>query len=296
MLLTPLENGLGLDIVIWLRDHASALFDLLATGLDIAGGSMFLLIIGPVIYWSIDKRLGQRMLIMLLAGTLIAAFAKEVAQTPRPYVAHPDQVTPLFEEEGYGMPSGHVVNALVFWFPLAFWLGARRWRWTLAGYVVVVMWSRMYAGVHYPQDTVMSLFVGLPLITIYARRTSTNTDQIQPIRLTSPFWLASAALIVPALAAIFWHYEDGLTGVGACGGAIIGLWLDTRYLQFDTHTTPRKRALRYAVGILLTLALFFALSVLLGGEPVFRVIRYGVLLIFIAAGWPWLWSRFAPLR
>lgn len=298
-MLTPLENGIGLDIVIWFQQHGNGLFDLLAELLNVTGGSLFLLLVGPLFYWATAKRLGQHMLVLLLVGTLTVVTAKQLAHTPRPYVAHPDDVTPLFEETGYGMPSGHVLNAIVFWFPVGLWLGIQRWRWLLGGYVLLTMWSRMYAGVHYPQDTLGGLILGLGIVGIYYARIEHTAEHPPPIRLESRWWLALAALLPIPLTALFWHYEDGLIVTGALVGALTGMWIEARYLQFDTSAPLKTRAWRYATGVIVLLALYAGLKIALDPldlEPVFRVVRYGVLTLFVVAGWPWLWRRIAVLH
>jgi membrane-associated phospholipid phosphatase len=47
----------------------------------------------------------------------------------------------------------------------------RRLLWFVAVYTVAVAWSRMYAGVHYPQDVIAGLILGLMMLYIYWRYT-----------------------------------------------------------------------------------------------------------------------------
>ncbi|MCD4685941.1 MAG: phosphatase PAP2 family protein, partial [Anaerolineae bacterium] len=169
-MLGPIENGLGLDIVVWLQAHGNALFDLLAQLLHSLGGSLFPLLVMPVFYWSVDKRLGQRMLFMLLLGGLITVCGKELLRTPRPYILHADEVDPLVTEIGFGIPSGHVINVLALWLPVVVWAGSRRVWWAYGGFALLMAWSRVYAGMHYPQDVLVSLLIVGPLLIVcYAR-------------------------------------------------------------------------------------------------------------------------------
>ncbi len=168
-MLTGLENGIGLDFVAWLQTHGGDLLDVLAKLLNVMGSSIFALIVAPLVYWVINRRLGLHMLLMLLVGALITTLTKEIVQAPRPFVAHPGEVTALFDVKGYGFPSGHVMSAIMFWLPVVIMLRRRAWWWVYGGYVLLMAWSRMYAGVHYPQDVIGSMLIALPLIGLYLR-------------------------------------------------------------------------------------------------------------------------------
>lgn len=291
-MLTSLENGLGLDIVIWLQDHSNGLFDGLAELLNVVGGSMFVLIVVPLIYWSLHKRLSQHMIMLLLIGVVVSSVGKQLFDTPRPYLAHPDQVEVLFEAKGGGLPSGHVINALMFWFPVVAMLaqrtGQRRWWWLWGGYVLLMAWSRMVAGVHYPQDVIGGVLIGGLMLWLYSRY------PLEPEALATPGMLAALTLLSALLILVLWSYDDGLAGVGAFLGIIWGLWIDRRFLHVTIDGSRKQRALRYVVGIGVMLALFFGMRALFdSAEPaaLLRVLRYGLTTLFAIAGWPWAGSK-----
>ena len=53
----------------------------------------------------------------------------------------------------------------------------------------------------------------------------------------------------------------------------------------------QQRILRYAVGIVLTLALFYGLAALFAGpgaQELLRLARYAIVTFFATAIWPWL--------
>lgn len=288
MLFTGLENGIGLDIVVWLQAHGSGFLDVLAKALNVTGGSVFALIVGPLIYWVINRRLGLQMLLMLLAGALLATVTKEIAQTPRPFVAHPDEVTALFDARGYGFPSGHVMNAIAFWFPVVVMLKRRAWWWVYGGYVLLMAWSRMYAGVHYPQSVIGSMIMALPLIALFLRWQPDETA----FRASR---LVGALVIVPwVLLPFLRSYEDGVTTIGTLFGFGLALAWTRQHAGFSVEAAVSRRALRYGLGVVLLFAIFLGLDVLFGtAEPdyVFRMVRYAAVTLFVIAAWPVLWHR-----
>ncbi len=81
--------------------------------------------------------------------------------------ARPDLIVPLDVAGGYSFPSGHAVMAVVTYGLLAYLLGRRLTKWARALVTVVaaalallVAFTRVYLGVHYPTDVMGSLLVG----------------------------------------------------------------------------------------------------------------------------------------
>ena len=104
---------------------------------------------------------------LTLAGILIVTF-KNIYQRPRPEILH------LVEEKGFSFPSGHSLAVTIMVGTLIVILSQRiknsAWRKVvqigLGIYLVSVLVSRVYLGVHYPSDVLASLCVGLGVLFI----------------------------------------------------------------------------------------------------------------------------------
>ena len=102
---------------------------------------------------------------LTLAGILIVTF-KNIYQRPRPEILH------LVEEKGFSFPSGHSLAVTIMVGTLIVILSQRikntTWRKVvqilLSLYIVSVLVSRIYLGVHYPSDVIASLCVGLGVL------------------------------------------------------------------------------------------------------------------------------------
>ena len=102
-----------------------------------------------------------------LAGILIVSL-KHLYQRPRPEILH------LVEEEGFSFPSGHSLAVTLLIGSLIIIVGQRVKDRTvrlilqilLGIYLVSVIISRVYLGVHYPSDVLASLCLGLGLLFI----------------------------------------------------------------------------------------------------------------------------------
>ncbi len=102
-----------------------------------------------------------------LAGILIVSL-KHLYQRPRPDILH------LVEEKGFSFPSGHSLTVTLLIGSLIIILGQRVKNTTtklalqglLGLYLVSVLVSRVYLGVHYPSDVLASLSLGLGILFI----------------------------------------------------------------------------------------------------------------------------------
>ena len=104
---------------------------------------------------------------LALAGILIVTF-KNIYQRPRPEILH------LVEEKGFSFPSGHslavtiMVGTLIVIFSqrIKDQLWKRIVQILLGLYLVSLLISRVYLGVHYPSDVLASLCLGLGILFI----------------------------------------------------------------------------------------------------------------------------------
>ena len=107
---------------------------------------------------------------LTLAGILIVTF-KNIYQRPRPEIVH------LVEEKGFSFPSGHSLAVTLMVGSLIVILSQRikntTWRKVvqigLGIYLVSVLVSRIYLGVHYPSDVLASLCLGLGILLDFLR-------------------------------------------------------------------------------------------------------------------------------
>ena len=290
-MLTSLETGAGLDVVLWLQANGNPFLDALGKLFHNLGLPIFYMPMLALVYWSLEKGMGRRMLFALVLSLAVHTALKQVLRAPRPYQVS-ELVIPLVTQPGYGIPSGHVADSIVVWGYVLYRL-KRRWLWgLLAIYVVIMMWSRMYVGVHYPQDVLAGLVIGVAVLWTFLR----IADPVEAgwKRLNVQSQIALVLLHVIVMTSFLFGNDDGMAAAGALLGAGLGYILETHIIKFSIAGSMVQRILRYVIGIALTLALFFGLDVLFEGqEPadVLRIIRYAVVTFFAMAGWPWVMGR-----
>ncbi len=295
-MLTSLETGAGLDLVVWLQAGGNSLFDVLAQVFNAAGGDIFFMLVLAGIYWSIDRHLGLRMLLVLGLSAGLYTALKMLLQTPRPFDVS-DAVRVLAETESYGLPSGHVASAVATWGYLA--LRLRRAGVTIAVVIYTLMmgWARMYAGVHYPQDVIGGVLVGLLVLVLFVWLEARFPSFWARLKLSAQI----ALLVIVALVVTVFLFDDqtGTTVAGILLGAGLGQLAEQRFVGFSSGGERRQRILRFAVGILFLLVVFFGLRLLFGALAaddstmgnLLRIPRYALVAFSAVFVWPWLALR-----
>ena len=257
-MLPSLESGLGLDIVVWLQAHSPPPLPALAQLLHYAGGTLTYLVLLALILWAIDRRLGLWLLLTLAGSTILTEGIKALFARPRPFQAFPDRVTPWVFQTGYGLPSGHVMQALTVLGCLAWYLHSRRLKIFVVVYVLVMAWARMAAGVHYPQDVVVSALVGglwLAVVVRFGARVAAWWGELSTgIQIGAIVLVALGLFLAIGLA----HGGASLAG-GVLGGGLGLIW-EARYVRFTAAGSVGQRALRFGLGLALILLLYAGLQ------------------------------------
>jgi hypothetical protein len=231
-------------------------------------------------------------------------------------------------ESTFGIPSGHAQNSLAIWGTIAAGL-SRRWAWVVAVLLAfLVGFSRLYLGMHFVHDVLLGWLIGLILLLAFLKlwdpvaawlKQKTYGQQVLIAFLTSLLMIAVGMIfILPMNAYVFpAEWADNalrvgpvpdpvsIEGVFTSAGIIFGLaagvaWITTRG-GFQTAGPLEQRALRYVVGLIGVMILWFGLGQIFpDGETVLplilRYLRYSLVGFWITGGAPWLFFHFNLVR
>jgi len=317
----------GLDWVLTLQRLSPAL-DGVMRALSFFGDEVFFSAFVPFLYWCVDTALGLRVLAILVSSDFVNGVVKWAVHAPRPFWVDA-QVKALSLESAYGLPSGHAQNAAAIWPTLA---RVVRGQWAMIAAVLLILSisiSRMYLGVHFPQDVVAGWVIGTAIIVVYRR--------VEPGAVR---WFGSRPLSVQILAALgvsmlmlvvtlgvratiagisdppVWSSQattglspadakraydprslDGpVASVGVVFGAGVGLALMRRSARFSPGGAWRTRAARLVIGLLIVAVLRFGLAAVFPRDPVvvglaLRYVRYALLALGVVWVAPWFFIK-----
>ncbi len=263
------------------------------------GSEVFYLVLLALVYWCVDVPLGRRLAVVALLSAWANNALKVACGRPRPYQIGLD-LQPVLEESGNGLPSGHAQNAAATLGVLASAAGRRGVRVLVALYLVAMALSRLFLGVHYLQDVVVGLAIGLLLAWLGIRGEPRLTAWLreQPLRRQVPAVVAPVLLLLLIHPLLVTPGEDTLdtacTTLGTMLGFALGVLVEVRWVRFDPRGPWAQRVGRLLLGLATTLILRAGLSLAcrhLEPEPLFRLARYTLLGVWVGAGAPWLYLR-----
>jgi membrane-associated phospholipid phosphatase len=295
--MTSFEQGWALQVILWFQSWRTPLVEALALVFNYAGLEDVLLPVLAALYWCFDARFARRLTFLFAIDTWVNSAVKEVFHRPRPYDVS-SAVTHPVTELSPGLPSGHAQNAVVMGGAVALRI-RRRWVTVAAvAYMVLTALSRMALGMHFPQDVAAGLVIGLLVFGLYVWLEPPISAWLARRSLWTQVGLALAAGVtmlvvhpglIPAASPDTLRYSTATTAVVI--GAGIGFALETRLVRFIETGVWWKRLLRLMLGLLIVVAVRYALEAAFAAlEPIwlFRVIRYAAVGLAMSLAAPWV--------
>ena len=298
-----------MDLLYWLEGIRMPILNELMLAVTTLGEETAFLVLAMIFFWCVDKKRGYLLMSVGFLGTMANQFMKLWFRIPRPWVLDPDFTILEAAREaaaGYSFPSGHTTSAVATFGSIAATAKHKKTAWFCVILAVLVGLSRMYIGVHTPQDVLVGALTSVILI-IALRRAITDGKQMLTILLAKMLFamgLLAFVLFYSFPADVDAHnLESGLknayTMVGSVAGVGFVYMMEKKYVNFPTEAVWWAQILKVVIGFGLVLAvkegLRSPLEALFGDPYPARLVRY--LLIVIVAGllWPMSFRFFSKL-
>ena len=207
-------------------------------------------------------------------------------------VVEPDADPLDIVQQGYSFPSGHGATAVSLFGSIGREL-RKRWMWTLAVVMpLLIGFSRIAVGVHYPTDVLAGWVVGLAAIGF----------NILLEKIVKKEWQRYVVLLVITVPGIFWcRSRDYFTALGLLIAAAVAFPYEEKYVGFKDTRNVWAMILR----TLGAFAIYFALNTLLkmpfskewldSGRllaNLVRTARYTIILFVVLAVYPRIFPLF----
>ena len=162
-----------IDFLLFLQNLREAHFEDFNSfflGVTVLGEIWLPTLICALIYWCIDFRSGMYLFSLYGFNLILAQIFKMIACVYRPWVLS-DKIKPvklaIAAAQGYSFPSGHSCTASSVLGGLAF-LNRKKKTLAIALILLILLvgFSRMWLGVHTPQDVIVGLTIGFLLVFI----------------------------------------------------------------------------------------------------------------------------------
>ena len=273
------------------------------------------IVIMAILYWCVSKDFGAYLLMGWSGNRLVNGVLKVTVCAYRPWIRDA-RIVPYGDSintaTGYSFPSGHTMNASTVYgggavrrdVPLVL-------RVVLGLIVLLVAFSRIYLGVHTPQDVLVGAVVG-PLVMVLTVKLM-QWLQRHPEKDLLVVCIGVGLAVLVAIYAAVKPYpvdrdaagkvlvdgakmaNDTFKGVGWCVAFLTGWILERRFVQFSTDIPMMKRVTRLALGLLS----YYAVSLIvvpwlkdcISGVPGTFVSCY-VQMFYVSFLFPWMMKHF----
>ncbi len=279
-----------LSFINWVQQFSPPVVVSLFRWITMLGDQEYYMVVIPLLYWLWNKHFGIRFSLVFVTSIYLNSALKYNFLTERP-----DAAVRLVEADGFSFPSGHAQGNTVFWGYLARELH-RRWAyWVAAVLIILVAFSRVYLGVHFPIDVIAGILIGLLILVGFEFLQTRYALKFDNRRY---FLFTGGAVLLLYLNHSFGHAPVVL---GYILAALWGYRLETQLIGFTESAPWPKQLVKAVIGVgvlfglrVVTRTLFVSLpgigedqELLLSLTTFLRYFVIGFWITFVA---PWLFK------
>ena len=252
------------------RNGAGSVLSDFALKMTFFGELNTVLVLMAVVYWSVSKELGTYLLMGWSGNRLVNGMLKVTVCAYRPWIRDA-RIIPygnsMETATGYSFPSGHTMNAATVFGGEAVRSDMPKSLRIAAGIMVaLVAFSRIFLGVHTPQDVLAGTAAGLLVmwLTFKMMRLLEIHPEKDGIVVTAGVLLAAAIALYAAYKPYPADYDaagklivdgakmanDTFKGIGWCAAFLFGWFLERRFVRFSTDVPLTRKLLRTLTGLL----------------------------------------------
>lgn len=240
-----------IGIVDFIQGNGTGLFYYFFSFISFLGENYVYIAVIGFIYWVYNKKLGEIMVITLAFSAVLNNALKELIGAKRPYEKYPDKVQNLRNSTSTGnsFPSGHTQNFTALLFAEGFHIKKQRFFIVATILSTLMMLSRMYLGVHFLEDVVAALLLGILVAYFVSFLYNKYEENIMKLY---KMYLIVLLILLPTL--FIFKDHDYFTSIGLLYGVVIALIFENKFVNFTTDISIKQKVIRYIVGLILLLS------------------------------------------
>ena len=263
---------MDMDILLFLqefRNGAGGILTDFLSKMTFLGELNSVLVMMAVIYWCISKEAGAYLMMGWSGNRLVNGALKVTVCAYRPWIRDA-RILPygnsISTATGYSFPSGHTMNgATVFGGSAMRKELPKKLRVVLGIIVALIAFSRIFLGVHTPQDVLVGAGAGLLVMYLTLRLTRWLAAHPEKDWLVAcvGIGLGIAVALYAALKAYPADYDadgklivdgakmanDTFKGVGYCVAFLVGWMMERRFVGFSTEISLKQKLTRAVIGL-----------------------------------------------
>jgi len=270
------------------------------------GEELVLIVIFCTIFWCINKRMAYVLGASFFLSGLLVQGAKPVFRVPRPWVYDPTFLPvegSVGAATGYAFPSGHTQNGTALFGSLGAQIKNRIVKIVMFTLVVLIAFSRLYLGVHYLADVLVSLAIGIGAILLALKFITDEPISMKRELMIAGFIAFFGLLVIGIVAVLYitgateaFQMRDSIIAAGAALGFSVGMFVERNYIKFSTVAQNLPiQLLKTVLGVGGVVAIQEGVRVL-GANLFVDGLRYFLMVIWLTLVFPIIIKKFFTKR
>lgn len=279
-------GDIQMQITLWFENNHNSFFDFVFTLFTELGDVNFLLFIFMFIYWNVSKKFGLKAAFGMALSFGINTTIKESVRNLRPFYTEGINKGLAKEVTGYSFPSGHSQNTGTLW-SIIMYETKNKWI-NVIGIIMIIMvpLSRLYLRVHWLQDVVVGVLLGIAIAIIYEKYLSEYLFRFFTNSLVITFMTPVSFFIVA-----FVNNSDVAKGFGVLAGTLYGYWFEMKYVGYISGGSTKVKAFRFILGAIGLIALQTILKFIFSEHVFMDYVRYYILGTYITFIAPYIFNK-----
>ena len=307
-----------MQILKALESIRTPILDRIMQAFTFLGEETVFMVMAIIFFWCVDKWKGYYLLSTGFLGTIASQVMKLAWRVPRPWVRDPSFSVVESAQSGatgYSFPSGHTQSAACTFLGIARCTKQSVLRWVgMILLVLLIGFSRMYLGAHYPSDVAVGLALGVAVVLILypifqkaQKSTAFMYGVLVAMLLLTMGYLAYVELwpfpeevriMDPITKTSNWEnaLKNAWTLLGCVLGIIVSYTADLK-TEFSEKAPLPGQILKVVLGLAILMGIKTGLKMafaLISDDLYWSALRYFCMVVFAGAIWPLtfpLWQK-----
>lgn len=256
------------------------------------GDTLAYLMIIVVAWYLYDKKFAKNLALGLLGSFYFNNILKDIFKDPRPPTNYKANA------EGYGFPSGHSQNGVAGWGYLAYEAYRKESKilfWIFSILLYLIAGSRLIIGVHDLQDVWGGLTIGFIWLILFIFLEPKVSEGLSKLSILIKILLSVVIPIVLfILAILIFPTSTGDYGLicGSLMGLSLGYLIETEKIKYEPRDlTTNQKIINLGLGLIITLVLYFAFSLLFPESVIMDFLQYLILSFLLVTLVPWIFTK-----
>ncbi len=257
------------------------------------GEESLLIVLMAVIYFLYDKNLARKFFFITAFSIGTNCIIKNFVRLPRPFADGKVSCVRPETATGYSFPSGHT-QTVATWYNALAQHTKRLWGRALAiALTLLVAFSRLYLGAHYPSDVIAGAALGI----FFAYAGGYLFDKIKNKNLL----YGGAVLLLLPFAVYFFatadaQYADFFKFYGLLIGFLCAVVFEEKFVALDCRASFGKKFARVLIGVILAAVVKEVLKKLFACDNLqlslaLDALRYFALVFIVLGLCPWAFKK-----